>query len=235
VSNLSTPSPNLIITPVAKRIEDVPSCSAKKIPHLLISRPRARSLVVGACLDIGTVACVAGCVTVVVLPVVNTPAGKKICVLLLVALTSWITCASLGSAVTIKPELEAHCVDLIGDWLDTSWPLCRVRNKIALGVTLLCRPAVINVDVLVSSILETKVDKSLGCSKGNFLAGCVTLSLILAVVLVTNTCYDRLGRSPPSRSSQEQEAFQLHEFEDDFVKGQPWLIRPEPRHREIEH
>ncbi len=71
------------------------------------------------------------------------------------------------------------------------------------------------------------------CSKGNFLTGCVTLSLILEVLLVTNRWTGILERNSPSRSSQEQEACQLHEFEDGFVKGRPWLIRRGPRHREI--
>jgi hypothetical protein len=75
-------------------------------------------------------------------------------------------------------------VDLIGNGLDTPWPLIGVRHKVAFRITLLCRPAIIDVDVLVPSVLETKVNESLGCVKGDFLAGCIALSLVLFTMLV---------------------------------------------------
>jgi hypothetical protein len=76
-------------------------------------------------------------------------------------------------------------VDLIDDRLDTSWPLLWVRDKVALRVALLCRPAIVDVDVLVTGILQAKSDEGLGCVKGDFLAGCIALPLVLSTMLAS--------------------------------------------------
>lgn len=217
VSDRSTPGPDLIPAPVTKRVEDIPSCVAEHVSHQLVARSRARTLVVGAGLDVGCVACVALCVAVVVLPVVNAPAGKKLSILLFVALTSGVTSTSLYTSVTVEAELETHVVNLIDDRLDTSWPLVWVRDKVALRITLLCRPAIIDVDVLVTGILEAKSDEGLGCVKGDLLAGCIALSLVLFIVLTSReSIFNRVNL--PSHSIPELEACQLLVLRESFAQ-----------------
>ena len=220
VSDRSTPGPDLIPAPVAKRVEDIPSCVAEHVSHQLVARSRARTLVVRAGLDVGCVACVALCVAVVVLPVVNAPAGKELGILLLVTLTSGVTSASLYTSVTVEAELETHVVDLVNDGLDTSWPLVWVRNKVALRITLLRRPAIIDVDVLVTGILQAKSDEGLSRVKGDFLAGCVALSLVLFTMLVSSKSIFNWFNLP-NHSIPKLEACQLLVLPESFaLEGQ---------------
>jgi len=107
-------------------------------------------------------------------------------------------------------------VDLIDDRLDTSWPFIWVRDKVALRVALLCRPAIIDVDVLVTGILQAKSDEGLGCVKGDFLAGCIALPLVLFTMLAS------LGNisnwvNLPNHSIPELEAFQLLVLRESFA------------------
>lgn len=128
----STPSPDLIPAPVAEGVEDVLSCVAEHVSHQFVTGSGARTLADGACLDVGLVAVVAWRVTVVVLPVVDTPAGKQVGILLLMTLTSGKSGTSLDTSVTVETKLQAHFMDLIDDGLDTSWPLAGVGYKVAL-------------------------------------------------------------------------------------------------------
>ncbi|KAI6776327.1 hypothetical protein HG530_000272 [Fusarium avenaceum] len=210
VADLSTPSPHLIVAPVAERVENVLSCGSEKVSHLLISRPRVRGLSIRAGLDVGAIACVAGCVAVIVLPVVNTPAGKKVCILLLMAFAARKTCTGLGTTVTVQAKLEAHCVDLIDDGLDTPRPFTGVGDQVALRITLLCRPTIVDVDIEISSVLKTKIYEPFGCCKSNLLTSSIALSLVLVTVSnrkrelefgepLTQPFHPRAGRWPTSR------------------------------------
>ena len=57
--------------------------------------------------------------------------------------------------------------------------LVGVSYQVATAVAGLCRPAVINVDVLVAEVTETRVDKDIGCVEGNLGSRSVASALVL--------------------------------------------------------
>ena len=70
--------------------------------------------------------------------------------------------------------------------------LVGVSYQVATAVAGLCRPAVINVDVLVAEVTETRVDKDIGCVEGNLGSRSVASALVL----------QRLELDPQERFSQ---------------------------------
>jgi hypothetical protein len=71
-------------------------------------------------------------------------------------LRTWVSSASHDSSIPIKAEFEAHAVYLVRNWLDTLRPLGGVRDQMSCTVSRLCRPTVINVEVLVASVFQSQ-------------------------------------------------------------------------------
>jgi hypothetical protein len=70
-------------------------------------------------------------------------------------LRTWVSSASHDSSIAIQAEFQAHAVYPVRNWLDTLRPLGGVRNQMSCTVSGLCRPAVINVEVLVAGIFQS--------------------------------------------------------------------------------
>jgi hypothetical protein len=85
-------------------------------------------------------------VTVIVLQIVDTPGCKGGCVKVLVAKRCRITAASFSSGTAVDSNLEAECMDGVGDANDSLGELGWVGDDLASHVvtTGLNRPAIIN-------------------------------------------------------------------------------------------
>jgi hypothetical protein len=169
------PGPHAVAAPVAQGEEQRVAGALEHVAHLDVPGLR-RAGRVGARL---LVARVAGRVAVVVLPVVNAPAGEELGVLLLVALAARVSAARHGPRVAVQTELEAHGVDLIRERLHTVGKLLRVGHEEARAVAGFGRPAVVEVHVEVAGVLEPQVDKGLGRVQGHGGGGRVASSLVL--------------------------------------------------------
>lgn len=96
------------------------------------------------------------------LPEVNAPAGKKSCVLCFSTPRPGVTRARQGTRTAVETKLQTHAVDLVRDGLDAVRPLAWVWNQVARAVSLLERPAVVDIHVLVADILQTERDELVG-------------------------------------------------------------------------
>ena len=72
------------------------------------------------------------------------------------ALRTWVTRTSHGTGVTVEAELEAHVVYLVCDRLDALRPFRGISDQMTCTVASFARPAIINVEVLVTGILESE-------------------------------------------------------------------------------
>lgn len=70
------------------------------------------------------------------------------------ALRTWVARARLDSGAPVEAKLKAQAMDLVDNGTDTPGPLDWVGNEVARGVSLLRRPAVVDVDVLIAEFPE---------------------------------------------------------------------------------
>jgi hypothetical protein len=67
-----------------------------------------------------------------------------------------VSSASHDTRIAVEAEFEALAVYLVCNGLDSLWPLGRVRDQMPGAVSSLSRPAVIDVEILVSSIFQSQ-------------------------------------------------------------------------------
>ena len=85
----------------------------------------------------------------VVLPEVNPPPRQLSNVRRLVPFTPWIAGAGLLPRTSVEPKLQAQGMYFIDGVLDAVRPLRRVGNQLSTGITALCRPTIVDVDVWI--------------------------------------------------------------------------------------
>src|SRR3954462_4876544 len=100
VADVARPCRRLVYAPFADAVDDVPTGCRERVAHR------------GVALDVLLLRGAPRVVAVVVLEVVDTPVGEGLCVDLLVAEASGITCAGGGAGVLIDAELETERVNV---------------------------------------------------------------------------------------------------------------------------
>lgn len=175
VSHGRAPGPNIVSTPVAKRVKDWSPWSSQSVSHLRIpllctayrtSTSLYRTLI-------------AGRIAIIVFPIVNSPGGQCLSIPILIPLTSWITCTSHRACIAVESKFHAHAVNFIGYRLHAVWKLVGIWNKVTRAVALLCWPAVVDIDVYIASIFKTKGNESFRGVDSCLSGRCVATSLIL--------------------------------------------------------
>jgi len=145
VTNVLGPLGGIINTPLAHGIKDSTARLVKSITHdriTLLRRARRVS------------------VAIIILQIVHTPLGVGLGIDFLIADGTGAALASASTSITVKTELHSLAVSIIGKSLDTTGECHRISDDNIVLVTA-DLPAIIKVDIVVTSINETKANKGI--------------------------------------------------------------------------
>jgi hypothetical protein len=71
-------------------------------------------------------------------------------------LRAWVARTSHGTGIAVEAELKTHVVYLVCDGLDALRPFRGISNQMTCTVASFARPAIVDVEVLVTGILESE-------------------------------------------------------------------------------
>ena len=90
------------------------------------------------------------------LPVVHVPASERLRVLSLVLPRARVSGAGQSTSTAVQAKLQAERVDMVCDCFHTLRKLLRVGDEVPGGVARLSGPAIIDVDVGIAHVFQTK-------------------------------------------------------------------------------